>query len=478
MTERCENIQDKIIDAMTQAPAPEVQREIDEHLAACSDCRVFVEALERDDGLFGQYVDAADEAIARVEARVDSALADAPRTEKVVSISTRRTIMKSRVFKVAAAAVVVTAAISAAGFLTGKFGGGDPVLADVLDQIEKARSVTYDVTYHYEDMDPFEIKTTATEDGMLRTERGENYISVWDINRGVTVNLWPETKRAVVKVDVGRPQRRGKFSFFQWVRTLHKGGGSFVGREDLDGETANVFVVKRDEYTTFRIWTDAESDLPLLIEETQVPNPDENIVVPQLYLAVKSFGGESNIVRTITIGGTGGIQKKSKTVFHDFTWNEAVDKSLFSTEPPAGYKVENWNIDVSDSGELALTKALKTWTDLTGAGFPEEINDLGKQELVEPILIEKYDKDGRPEDELEAALATGHVLLKGLMYAQERKVEGTWGYAGGSVEPGDKGAVVCWWLPEDEEKYRVVYGDLRIGDATLEELQQKLSARH
>jgi hypothetical protein len=473
MTESCEYIQDKIIDGMTEAPAPEVQREIDEHMAGCDDCRAFAKALEHDDGLIGQYVDSADEAIARVESRVDRALTDTPRTEKVTPISTRRTIMNSRIFRIAAAAVVVTFAISAAGFLSGKFGGGTPALADVLEQIENAKSVTYNVTYQFEDRDPFNVKTTATEDGMLRTERGDNYVYVWDINQGVTLTLWPEQKKANVKEEVGRPQRRRKFSFFEWVRTLHKSEGSFVGREELDGNAVNVFLVKRDEYMTFKIWTDADADLPVRIEETTLPNPDESIVVPRLYLSVKSFGGESNTVRSITISG-GGIQKESKIVFHDFTWNEAVDKTLFSTEPPAGYTVEKWKFDTRDSGELSLTKALKTWTDLAGAGFPEEINDLGKQELVEPLLVEKYDKDGKPEDELDAALATGHDLLKGLMFAQQRKVEGTWGYAGGYAEPGDNEAVVCWWLPEDEEKYRVVYGDLRIGDATLEELQKKL----
>jgi hypothetical protein len=32
------------------------------------------------------------------------------------------------------------------------------------------------------------------------------------------------------------------------------------------------------------------------------------------------------------------------------------------------------------------------------------------------------------------------------------------------VKLGDKKTPVCWWKPEGSEKYRILYGDLRVAD--------------
>ena len=61
-----------------------------------------------------------------------------------------------------------------------------------------------------------------------------------------------------------------------------------------------------------------------------------------------------------------------------------------------------------------------------------------------------------------------HEVLKGLMFAQKQKVDGSWYYAGDGIQLGDADTPICWWKPEDSQGYRVIYGDLSIGDSAEE----------
>jgi len=481
MGESCERIRDMLIDAMSDETSTAVRSEIDEHLAGCGDCRAFADALMSDDRRMADYVDSAEEFIARIGPRVDRALDNPPREDVVVPISPiskRRSIMDNRAIKVVVAAVTAAAAILAIGLVTDRFGGGEPAYADVMDEIKKAKSVTYREVFTYEDHEPRVFRVAATDDGRMRTEYDHGGVRINDFNGGTTATIMPDIKKVIVVEESGRVKSDRPFSYITWMQTMHRYTGVFVGKEEFEGEAANVFEVKRDEFTSVKIWAAVDNDLPLRIETVNLPNPDEQIVVPMVILKLRDFGADSDEASAISYSGTGtGIQKKTTSVRDGFSWNEAFDESLFEIEAPEDWDVVRRTYDDGDSDEAALTKAFKSWIELTGGGFPENINDLGKQELIEPLLVGKFNKDGDPDEELKEALTFGHVLLQGLYFVQTLKVEGNWGYAGDDVEPGDAGAPLCWWKKENSEHYRVVYGDLSVGDLTLVELQKRTGSK-
>ena len=64
----------------------------------------------------------------------------------------------------------------------------------------------------------------------------------------------------------------------------------------------------------------------------------------------------------------------------------------------------------------------------------------------------------------ELSLAIGRVLF----FSTE--LQDRYGYQADSVKLGDAGKIIFWYKPEGETKYRVVYGDLNIGDATAAQL--------
>jgi hypothetical protein len=156
--------------------------------------------------------------------------------------------------------------------------------------------------------------------------------------------------------------------------------------------------------------------------------------------------------------------------YYDFDWDAKIDESLFSIVPPEGYSVKKMQHDQSESDENSLIYSLAFWAETSDGAFPSEINDLADPEKIKPLLIEKFDRDGDSEEELDAAMDEVNRILNGLYFAQEKKVSGTWGYNGEGVLLGQADTIICWWFDEETEGYKAIFGDLSIEDVIEDQL--------
>ncbi|MHC4105171.1 MAG: hypothetical protein ACYSR9_09535 [Planctomycetota bacterium] len=387
-------------------------------------------------------------------------------------------IMKSRITSFAAAAVIIIAVVS------GVYHFGDSVdvasiaFGDVLEQIYNARSVTYKQTFYVEDNRPFTSEIMIIESGIMRSVLPHGDVLIFDSPGGKNLHLMVGQKRAILTHRVGRSKGKRLFNYLDWVSKMHAKGGEFTGREEVNGEIANVFVVQESQFEKATVWVNPESNLPIRIERVMVPNPDENVIVPRLSLSTRDFGDESNNTesRVITISsgrGSGkGIHRKMKLIMSDFIWNEELDASLFSTDAPEGYTLEERQFDDAQPDEKDLIYALGFWAEMSDGSFPSEINGLADPNKIRPMLIAKFDKDRAPKEELDHAMKEVNKILKGLFFVQRLKVEGSWGYAGNGVQLGDADTPICWWKVDGSEDYRVVYGDLSIGNLAAADLPE------
>ncbi len=398
-----------------------------------------------------------------------------------------RTIMKTKMTKFAAVAVVVIVVFFGLDFI----GGPDitrVALGDVVEQIYKATSATYKQTFQTEG-GTFTNEMMITEPGYMRSVSTSGNIVIWDWSAGKTLQITQQTKKATLTQRVGMSRKKRLFSHLDWVSKLHEDSGEFTGQEELDGQIVDVFVIEVPfEKTT--VWVDPETNLPVQVETALTPNPDKNIIAPRMSLSERDFGKELRTYtnedgQTVTTGGLTrvisivsgrgsgkGIQKKMTITMHDFIWNAELDESLFSLEPPEGYTFNEQQFDVSESGESGLIYSLAFWTEMSDGFFPPELNDFGDPSKIKPMLISKFDKDGDPEEELDQAMKEAHKILKGLYFVQEKKADDNWNYAGDGVRLGDADTPICWWIPKDSDSFRVIYGDLSIGDTALEELPE------
>jgi hypothetical protein len=464
MDKRCEEIRDLMIESLMVGAPDERRAEIDRHLEGCPACRDYLKGLRGEEERLARLAASVQPSIDRIESGVMDALDRSALDDRVVELPVRRAKVMARIMQIAAAAVIVAAAVWAAARYTGIFSGGTPAFAAVLEKIEKAHSVVYRQSLSLEGAAPSASDVMINENGIRRTEFQGGQVIINDFNRGLDLNLMPNTKEAFLDRWVGLPRGRGLFNYVEWIRDVHKESGTFVRRDTIDGKKANVFLVEISDYNKRTVWADAETDLPLRIEESILPNPNFKFVVPMLTLKLSDFGGRGDLSRTITLVGGHGQNLKMDMVYDNFQWNAPFDESLFSLTPPKGYTVRQSRLDGSNKGEKDLTDALAAWAGMSGGSFPLKIEDLSDSNLVRPMLKGKFDKNGDPYKELDSALQEGDKLLKGLRFAQETMAQGEWHYAPDGAKLGDAKKPICWWKSAGADTYRVVYGDLTVKD--------------
>ncbi|MBN2376939.1 MAG: hypothetical protein JXD22_11085 [Sedimentisphaerales bacterium] len=385
--------------------------------------------------------------------------------------------MKSKITQLAVAAVIVIVVLVSINHFGGSIDGTSTAWADVLEQIYDARTVIYKQTYET-------VRGTFTTDNMLmepglkRTELPHGGIIIFDFSAGAEMQLMPQVKRALINQRIGRQQTAGIHNRLEWLKRLHEQDTEFVGKEEINGVMANVFVCEIP-YERTTVWVDTETNLPIKVKMENFPNTTDTdsagaIVTPQLTLSMEDFGGDPGMSSTITISsarGSGkGIQDKITITYHDFVWGAELDVSLFSMVPPEGYSVKEQAFDDSEPVEDNLVYGLGFWSEMSEGIFPEVINDLGEPNKLKPMLIAKFDKDGDPEEELDAAMDEVHKILKGLYFVQDKKVDGTWGYAGQGVMRGQSEKIICWWFDKKTGCYKAIFGDLTIEDVAKDQL--------
>lgn len=392
-------------------------------------------------------------------------------------------VMKGPISKLAAAAVIILAVLAGINYFGGSIDGATVAFGDVLEQIYNARTVMYKQTFEPEGRSSFTTDRMIIEPGLIRSVMPHGDIMIFDFTSGKSLRLMVQAKSAIITQRVGEKRGRRLFNYLDWLEDLDE-GAEFIGQEEVDGQMTEVFVSEVPfERTT--VWVNPETDLPVKVEQRMIPNVDKDIIFPSMHLSASDFGQEKKtytytddggqevtmhtMTRSISIGssrGSGkGIQQKMAVTMHDFAWDVELDESLFSLEPPEGYTVEQEQFDATEPGENHLIYALSFWAEMSDGAFPLAINDFGDPNKVRPLLIEKFDRDGDPREELDLAMKEMHRILKGLYFSQEKKIDGSWGYAGDGVWLGDAGRPICWWKPEDSETWRVIYGDLSVGDS-------------
>ncbi|MHC4621785.1 MAG: hypothetical protein ACYTEQ_28930 [Planctomycetota bacterium] len=468
MESTCKKIQGQIPELLTAKSPVETGGFIRDHINRCPACSKYLQALQADDKLLADFAKAVQSTVAGLESTVIDALGREESRKPGTSVSRWREIMKSPITKVVVAATIIIAVLVGINYFGASVGGTSVAFGDVMEKIYKARTVTYKETFHIEGLQPFTTEKMVIDSGHMRTVMPHGDIIIFDLNGGKHLHLMPRFNRAILTQRVGRPRGKRLFNYLDWISKLHEETGEFTGREEVDGKTADVFVVKNPlEETT--VWVDPGTNLPVRVEMVHTPNPDKNIIVPEMVLNEGDFGGDANESRSITItsgrGSGEGIQKKMRLVMSDFVWDAELDECLlFNLKPPEGYTVEQKQFDVAERGENDLIDALAFWTEMSGGLFPSAINDLGDPNKMRPMLVDKFDRDGEPKGELDQAMKKMNIILKGLMFAQRWKADGSWRYAGDGVYLGDSEKAICWWRPEDSKNYRAIYGDLSVGD--------------
>ena len=155
-----------------------------------------------------------------------------------------------------------------------------------------------------------------------------------------------------------------------------------------------------------------------------------------------------------------------RTIYTDFVFDAKLCESLFSMDPPAGYKVQKLTADASPAQESDLVETFRRYAQLSGGTLPDQLDIAAVAKLFQRNWAKSHPtKGGGPsEQERQEQLSGLLKLARGISFAFERLPrEANAHYAGKGIKVGAVDTPVFWY--RDAGKYRIISADLSVHEA-------------
>jgi len=359
-----------------------------------------------------------------------SSMEEAMRTKPVtIQPNFGRIIMKSRITKLAAAAVIIAAITIGINSFLGS--GTSVAFADVIQPILEARTLIMDILIGPEGRQVV-IHDEVMGSRIRRTVSNmQDADIIIDLEQMKVLTLSGKTAIYVELDGLDKMPNYLKLLQDAVVRMQDKEEYQVEnqGLQEIDGHDCIVFVAESDK-DTITIWADPETALPVRIKQ-KTPN--------------------------------------MQIVCNNLQFDVTLDESRFSMEVPDGYVVQQAGVDFKEGTEDAFIETLRIWAEIIENGqFPDSIN-LEDVVKVGPMLGLGLKRANLTQQEsLEVATRFG----QGIVFIRFFKGQGQWYYTGKGVKLGDSETPIFWYQPKDSQTWRVIYGDLKVEDVAPEDLPE------
>jgi outer membrane lipoprotein-sorting protein len=336
------------------------------------------------------------------------------------------------------------AAVGLVFYLTASGGSSSRAFAAVVEQIRKARTMTYDMTIHTEGVMAMTMQMAFKEPGLIRmsTQIGGHGVIDMTRKKGISV-LTPQ--KQYIDIDLAKaPQNQMQIDLIEEMRSLPERADQVLALREMGGRTARGYRVTEHGMDK-TLWVDAKTGDLIRMEGEFVNAPGAHVVLT------------------------------------NFRFDAELDDSLFSLEPPAGFTLMKIETDASASAERDLVEFLKYWTAHHADGFfPTKLEPAAmSREMLELTTSGKFRNDETKEmsrDEMmKYTMEMSQKLTRGLMFVMQMRPENDWHYVGEGVKFGDETTPVFWYKPDGSATYRVIYGDLSIRDLPPQDLPSRSS---
>ncbi|MHC4439441.1 MAG: LolA family protein [Planctomycetota bacterium] len=348
-----------------------------------------------------------------------------------------RMIMNNRITKLAAAAVIIIAVLLGINYISGSPDGASVAWADVLENIEAARTVMY--IREFESSDVKEVfKTRIIEPYRYREDVIESSDKCKVVIRNTKLNknllLYPHTKMAVIGDDGDYVDYELR-AYERLKRDFRDGTEKNLGRIKLNGRETICFEISK-ENKKITVWADPNTALPIQIEEISDENGD-----------------------------------KKKVVRSDIKFDVEFDEQLFSLTPPSDYcllDLETQRLQTPfELTEQHLIEGLAVYPKYLDGKFRTRY--MGGRPMTEEVkrkCLADVEKIQNWSDE------DSNKSTFGCAFIEQLPEDSDYQYVGEDVKLGDANKPVCWWRPPGSKTYRVVYGDLSVRDVMPSDLPE------
>lgn len=337
------------------------------------------ETIEQKLEKLAQTIAPDDRVVENVMSRIDS------KTTASLSAITKqnawRTIMKSPITKFAAAVAIIIAVLIGIHQFGGSIDVASVTFADVLETIRNSKTLTFMVRAN-EQGSPI-MKVMVIDPYVSRFEFLSEQIpsapiiggQIWIVDTGKGKALALDTVKKTGKVYPSKSEMLDIYDAFRNFRDRVDFSVEEIGNRQVGDKQAIGFKLKKeDENRETIVWADPETKLPILIEAT-------------------FEDAEGQILQHIIT---------------DIVFDVELDKSLFSLEPPKGYKLQEFEYDPSIRRLKSavnmdrIMKACRKYVDEHDGQWPDSLKELTTYGLDKDVFV----NPGQP------ALEVGYVYLK------------------------------------------------------------------
>jgi outer membrane lipoprotein-sorting protein len=489
-----EQIKQLLTDYALRELPEEKSSEVKQHLADCKECRTEVKKLQavlkcadsmRELSADEQVIDSAKES-----------LLEAVANEQTKQTTTRppirldliwSTIMKSRITKLAAAAVIIIAILAALPFLNN--GGHSITLAGVIDQMNKTNAYMYTL----------EMKITGklmpiAQESKIRVVVSDEYGMKWYVDmidpnssktttqviyvvpeQKMVVTLMPETKQYIrmpFGVAILERMKQQNNDPRVIIKQIMKCKYDELDRAVIDGVEVQGFRTIDPEFLS-AIGSDATSiELTLWVDvENWLP-----------------FRSEMDIIS--------GEQMQVTGATYDYRWNVPVQASDFDPVIPEDYKPFSTDgVMMPGMTEADAIEGLRLFAKITGR-YPKKLNmmDVAQEitalvtdfenlpNLVDKLELKKLKDQMSQNNEMSEEEIRNTVMKKTMEMMRPLQSIGYFYmilvadkkepvYYGEFVGPDDANKVLLKWK-ESDDHHRVIFGDLTTEDLTAEQWKE------
>jgi outer membrane lipoprotein-sorting protein len=277
------------------------------------------------------------------------------------------------------------------------------------------------------------------------TTKGRAKVQLFSGDKDDYICLIPAARIALVTSLKNRPRGAALDTAFVSQRKLIADvrrrtdqGVKRLGVETIDGRRAEGFRI-REGSTTTEIWADLKTSLPVRFE------------------IVASFGPD-----------------EIRTTMTNYHVNVDLDESAFDLKVPAGYSVQNTQIDYFKEPINCFVDALKTAAEHNDGLFPSSLS--GEHGLFDVLhravtaLETKHGKDSPEAFRMRYGVEMNEDIAFRFL-ASLSKETNDWHYAGQNVKLHTSGRPIFWYRPTGAKYHSVVFADLNVKQLVLEALQ-------
>lgn len=248
---------------------------------------------------------------------------------------------------------------------------------------------------------------------------------IWDYPAGKAMTLDATSKRATLRDAADMLDELRPVDALPLLKKLQPAMGEATVQRSINGRTTQGFAVKT-ETAAMKLWADLDSKLPVLVE---------------IQFSAPETPGDALLT--------------------DFDWTPPDNLQLVSLEPPPGYELSAFRVNLKAATEIDLLRALDIAARYNGGKFPPRFDRVAMASLIrkqqEQLPADKKSAEYQvASDRLDAELLQ---LGRGFLFVAENGED--WRYAGADVFLSSRDPVL-WYRPSGSNMYRLINGSLDV----------------